>query len=54
VKIEDDDQRSLIGGALWAWLTGVINWEPFEAPGTMKTTSPKLDRCQQAMERAFI
>ena len=35
-------------------LTGVINWEPSEAPGTMETTSPKLDSHQQAMARILF
>jgi hypothetical protein len=47
-RLKTTTHSSLIGGALWAWLAGVINWEPSEAPGTMKTTLPKLDRCQQA------
>ena len=38
--------NNLIGGAMWAGLTGVINWESSEAPETTKTTLSKLD-CRQ-------
>jgi hypothetical protein len=53
-RLKTTTHKGLIGGALWAWLAGVINWEPSEASGTMKTTSLKLDCCQQAMERILV